>query len=149
MSKKLEFESIETQRGFSLIKFKDHYGLPCSVQRSSHPIDETIWIGIEDATPQILATHAAANGIETDQTEGWIDYHIPEDVLLSTRMHLTREQVSQLLPILENFANSGAVSVVEGSQAERLAQEVFDHFVVLANRSVDPDSNDPATEDMV
>ncbi|AJD92041.1 hypothetical protein JMA_27240 [Jeotgalibacillus malaysiensis] len=38
---------------------------------------------------------------------GWVPYHIPEDVSLNTRMHLTREQVEEILPILQSFVETG------------------------------------------
>ena len=46
-------------------------------------------------------------GIKTNRTIGWVPCDIPEDVLLSTRIHLTRDQLSQILPILQKFVDSG------------------------------------------
>jgi len=40
---------------------------------------------------------------------GWVDYAIPEDVFLTTRMHLTREQVKMLIPILQKFVDTGEI----------------------------------------
>jgi hypothetical protein len=34
-------------------------------------------------------------------------YPIPKEVLLSTRMHLNREQVKEIIPILQKFVDTG------------------------------------------
>ncbi|EES51170.1 hypothetical protein NE172_01985 [Clostridium botulinum] len=49
-----------------------------------------------------------ASKTETEGT-GWVAYPIPEDVLLSTRMHLTRGQVKELIPILQKFVDTGEI----------------------------------------
>ncbi|MNH47331.1 hypothetical protein D3C79_1105140 [compost metagenome] len=56
-----------------------------------------------------MASHAAAFGVKTKETVGWVPYPIPDQVLLTTRMHLSREQVAALLPILQRFATTGEV----------------------------------------
>lgn len=96
-----------THRGFALVKFTDLYGAQCSLQKSSLASDDAIWLGVDDADPQILASKAAAHGVTTTQQTGWVPYPVPEGVLLTTRMHLTREQVSELLPILQSFVDTG------------------------------------------
>lgn len=100
----------KTDRGFSCIEFSDRYGDLCSIQKSSLATEDAIWIGIVDANPQIMARDAAEEGIDTLQTSGWIPFPVPKKVLISTRMHLTREMVSDLLPILQRFAETGEVS---------------------------------------
>jgi len=40
---------------------------------------------------------------------GWVTYPIPADVQLTTRMHLTQDQVQDLLPILQYFAEHGVL----------------------------------------
>lgn len=103
-----------TQRGFASIKFKDRYDSPCSIQKSSLAMEDAIWFGIDDANPQIMASDARRMGIPTPATVGWIPFAIPEEVLLSTRMHLTQDQVKELLPILQHFAEHGELPVLEG-----------------------------------
>jgi hypothetical protein len=85
-----------TNRGFQYHEFKDLYGAIYSIQESSLATEEAIWIGIDDADPKIMASVAKAYGIETDETTGWVDYPIPNEVLLTTRMHLNRKQVKKL-----------------------------------------------------
>ncbi len=99
----------ETGRGFSNLEFKDHYGAECSIQKSSLATEDAIWIGINDANPQIMASQAKAAGIETNESTGWIKYPIHKEVLLNTRMHLTREQVAEMLPYLQEFVETGEI----------------------------------------
>ena len=99
----------KTERGFSVVEFTDRYGAPCSLQMSSLASEDAIWFGVDDAQPQILASKAASHGVETDEVCGWAPYPLPEDVLLTTRMHLTREQVAELLPVLQRFVATGEV----------------------------------------
>lgn len=99
----------KTHRGFALIEFEDRYGAKCSLQKSSLATEDAIWFGVDDANPQIMARHAKAAGIETTETTGWVKYPIPKEVLLTTRMHLTRKQVLKLLPSLIKFVITGEI----------------------------------------
>lgn len=97
-----------TNRGFAIVNFIDRYGAECSLQKSSLATEDAIWFGVNDAKPQILASTAPSLGIDTHGVHtGWVDYPIPEDVHLTTRMHLTREQVQDLLPLLQRFVATG------------------------------------------
>lgn len=97
----VEISKGATHRGFGLIQFKDYYDAECSIQKSSLATEDAIWLGVDDANPQIMASKVVAGGT------GWIPYEIPKDVLLTTRMHLTQDQVKTLLPILTAFAETG------------------------------------------
>jgi len=99
----------KTHRGFAVGNFLDMYGCKCSIQKSSLADDDAIWVGIDDAEPKILASQAEMFGIKTDETTGWVPYPIPQEVSFTTRMHLNREQVKLLLPILERFVNTGEI----------------------------------------
>lgn len=98
---KMKIERTETARCFRLIKFKDRYDAPCSIQKSSLATEDAIWLGVDDPNPQIMASKIMEGGT------GWVKYPIPEDVLISTRMHLTVDQVKELIPILQNFVKTG------------------------------------------
>lgn len=100
----------KTNRGFDKIEFVDLYGDACNIQKSSLAGEDAIWFGIQDATPQIMASEALAAGVDTTETTGWVPYPIPKNVLLTTRMHLTRELVAELLPILQRFVDTGEIS---------------------------------------
>lgn len=70
----------KTNRGFSVIEFKDSYGKQCSLQESSSASEPKIWFGVDDVP----------NGLGG--------------------MHLTREQVKELLPHLNRFVKTGDLS---------------------------------------
>lgn len=105
--RRLKFEYKKTDRGFPYIETKDMYNAGFSIQESSLATDYAIWLGIDDPDPKIMASDAKKHGIKTDQEYGWIDYHVPEDVLISTRMHLTRSQVADLIPVLQHYVDTG------------------------------------------
>ena len=96
-----------TQRGFAIMEFTDRYNTKCSIQKSSLATEDAIWLGIDKANPQIMAHDAHKLGIPTPSNNGWVEYKIPEEVLINTRMHLTQEMVIELLPILQRFADTG------------------------------------------
>jgi hypothetical protein len=100
-------EKKKTNRGFELGEFKDYYGNECSIQKSSLATEDAIWIGINDPDPKVLASKASSFGIATDETTGWVEFPIPDDVLINTRMHLSREQVANLIPVLQRFVDTG------------------------------------------
>lgn len=99
--KKSIFKKSKTNRGFPLIESKDLYGAGYSIQESSLATQAAIWLGIDDAKPQIMASKTEAGG------NGWVDYPLLEDVSLTTRMHLNRKQVFKLLLILIKFVLTG------------------------------------------
>jgi len=84
-----------TQRGFKITGFVDRYGVECNIQESSLATEDAIWIGCKDANPQILTPN-----------NGWQKVYIP-GLLCNTRMHLTRDQVKDILPFLQNFVETG------------------------------------------
>lgn len=84
-------------RGFKVLEFKDWYDRSCSIQNSSSAEKECIWLGISQANPKIMTS------------TGWVDYPIHDDVFIPTRMHLTREQVKDLIPILQKFVDEGEI----------------------------------------
>lgn len=95
----MKIEVKHTPRGFAVAEFKDHYGVKCSVQKSSLATENAIWIGCDEADPRVLV-----------QGQGWKPYAVPEDVLLNTRMHLTQAEVAKLLPVLQRFVDTGEVT---------------------------------------
>lgn len=101
-----------TPRGFEIVKFSDRYNAQCSLQQSSlaeyeQPGTSAVWLGVDDAEPVVLASDAAKVGIKTEETCGWVPYPIPEEVMLTTRMHLTREQVESLIGHLRSWLDRG------------------------------------------
>lgn len=104
----MTIETVEkTLRGFDIVRFKDQNNVNCSVQKSSLAFTDAVWIGVDDRNPIIMASEAQRLGIQTTKTCGWIPYPIPEEVFITTSMHLTREHVRELLPYLKKFVETG------------------------------------------
>lgn len=83
------------------------------MQLSSLATDNAIWFGVDDANPQIMARDAHRLGFDhllkdgPERLTGWVKYLVPAEVLFTTRMHFTQEQVKALLPLLQYFAETG------------------------------------------
>ncbi len=77
-----------TNRGFLRGDFKDLYGRSCSIQQSSLATKKAIWLGVDK------------------DTEG----------KPSSRMHLSQEQVNELLPHLQRFAETGSLADQQGTE---------------------------------
>lgn len=87
-----------TNRGFSIIHFTDSKGVKCSLQKSSLATEDAIWLGVDDADPKFLGT---------PEGTGFIRYPIPDEVSLTTQMHLNKEQASELIKALQVFVETG------------------------------------------
>lgn len=100
---------MKTERGFGRVEFVDDYGEKCSIQESSS-VTGRIWLGIDHVNPQIMKSDAIKLGLAVpfDET-GWMSYPIPEQVLLSSRMHLNRSQVQDLVDKLQQWLDSGSL----------------------------------------
>lgn len=104
-------------QGFPAVKFRDYYDAPCGAEASStigdyldslsRPGSSCLWLGVDDPAPQIMAKDAAKLGIQTEKTTGWIPYPIPPEVLITTKMHLSREQVRGLIVRLQQWLDTG------------------------------------------
>jgi len=87
-----------TQRGFGIYKFTDNYGEKCSIQKSSSAMEDRIWLGIDD--PKLTV-------FENEDMGKYLVVDMPKNFSVSTRMHLNRNQVRELLPLLDNFVETG------------------------------------------
>ena len=88
-----------TDRNFALVSFQDANGVSCSLQESSKAGEERVWLGCDSPNPQMSLGHGC----------GWINYKLPSDVVCTTRMHLNRKQVAELLPYLQMFVKTGLI----------------------------------------
>ena len=86
-----------TDRGFELVRFIDLYGAKCSLQQSSLATQDAIWLGTDDADPKFLV-----------EGKGWVDYPISKDVMFNTRMHLSVDDLKDLLYHLHIWLNTGS-----------------------------------------
>lgn len=104
MPDKSDFVMGKTGRGFARMEFTDRSGVTCSLQQSSLAFEDCVWFGCNDIglrkfTPDV----------------GWEDIVLENGkppgttYLANTRMHLTREQVSLLLPHLKRFVRRGSL----------------------------------------
>ena len=101
-----------TSRGFRIDKFVDRYGHACSLQKSSLATEDAVWFGIDDPMPQIMSSDAVKLGrvdllTPGEPVVGWVPWTLPDEVQISTRMHLTQAQVKALLPALQHFVKTG------------------------------------------
>lgn len=112
-------DTRETQRGFAIAEFTDANDVECSLQKSSIAGTDMIWLGCSGANPKLLV-----------QDKGWLPYPLPDAVSVTTRMHLTQEQVADLLPALQHFVDTGELPPQEGTELTAAYQWVRDHPAV-------------------
>jgi hypothetical protein len=108
-------------RGFSYKEFNDAYDHKCRLAQSSaidfkaeggfeNPGTSFVWLGIVDPQPKVMCSVAEKLGLKKESDSGWQDYPIPEDVLISTEMHLNRKQVKRLIKDLQKWLDTGKIS---------------------------------------
>lgn len=88
----------KTERGFSYSEFKDSYGQKCVLQKSSSAIEDKIWFGISNPKLTVFQDNKKGNYIVSD---------MPDNFSVNSKMHLTRDQVKNLLPYLQKFVETG------------------------------------------
>jgi hypothetical protein len=99
----MSIEIKPTNRGFLRGEFRDDNGHKCSIQESSAGGNFCIWLGCDEIG---LKKFDPNNG-------GWTDIELEQDRpygifhSANTRMHLTQEQVTELLPLLQCFSETG------------------------------------------
>lgn len=104
-----------TSRGFELIEFEDVNGERCSLQQSSAmgfergPGQDHLWLGVNETRPVILASKAAAAGIQTAETTGWVEVPLPDGAMIASRMHLDRDQARELVAHLKRWIDTGSL----------------------------------------
>jgi|APSaa5957512576_1039674.scaffolds.fasta_scaffold29143_5 hypothetical protein len=94
-------ESRKTQRGFDISEFTDSYGEQCSLQKSSSAMEDMIWLGIDKPNLTVFENESMGKYINTPMPKTW---------MVSSRMHLTREMVAELLPSLQKFVDTGELT---------------------------------------
>lgn len=90
----MELTKRFTSRGFGRIEFKDKYGAECSIQESSAADTACLWIGCNAPNPRHMVDGH------------WVEVKLPPDTVSDTRMHLTIDQVKELIPILQKWVDT-------------------------------------------
>lgn len=93
-----------TDRGFSTHDFTDLYGVKCRIQKSSLATEDAIWLGAKEIGLKKFTPYAG----------GWVDVPLEMEPMgvthsANTMMHLNREQVAALLPMLQRFVATGEI----------------------------------------
>lgn len=94
----------KTKRGFSYQEFEDYNGVACEIKKSSVAGDDCIWFGAKEIGLKEFVAYRKPpwKEVELEQTER--HHHIANN-----SMHLSREQVKELLPILHKFVETGEI----------------------------------------
>jgi len=93
-------EILKNNRGFEYSNFTDLYGNTCSIQKSSLATDDAIWLGVDK--PSLIIT-------DEDSVGKYVKTQMPKNWSANSRMHLNREQIAELLPILQKFVETGEI----------------------------------------
>lgn len=110
-------EITKTDRGFELVVFDDANEEKCTLQQSSATMGgragtDFIWLGVHEPRIQIMKSDAVALGINVEgEVSGWMDYPLPHGVESFSRMHLCRDHVMQLIPLLQRWVVTGSFSL--------------------------------------
>ena len=75
----------QTKKGLLRAEFQDRYGQECSVQESSFPDEDCLWMGVDVGQDRQEVQHG--------------------------RMHLTQDQARELIPMLRHFVRRGTLGV--------------------------------------
>lgn len=97
-------EIKKTARGFDYTNFVDRNGVLCSLQKSSIATEDCIWLGADEIGLKRFTPNVGWENVELQQDDPYGITHIA-----NTRMHLTRQQVAELLPYLERFVEEGDI----------------------------------------
>ena len=101
---------MKTERGFERIEFEDCYHQQCVLQESSSALQRCLWLGLAKAEPVIMKSDAKKLGVEGEAVSGFVPYPIPEQVHISSQMHLNREQVYDLVAKLHKWLEYGSLN---------------------------------------
>ena len=105
----MKFYKRLTSRGFPIVYFEDDYDQEGNIQISSAR-EPHIWLGISRPNLRIMWKDAEALGLNLEKKYpetneyGWCDYPVPDEVLIESRLHLTRKQSFRLALKLLKYA---------------------------------------------
>lgn len=136
-------ETVYTARGFVFATFTDLFGAKCSIQKSSVATEDCIWLGVHNPDASVMSADAPGDSMTvklelydgSTDTTGWKRLALPPAVLVGGRMHLSRDMVAELLPVLQHFVATGELPT-EGGRLLGL-QGGKTQFAVKTSRYVD------------
>lgn len=99
-------EAENTPRGFSYVQFKDLNGVECTIQESSLALEDAIWIGANKIGLKEFVANRQPSAWQDVALEQTYEHHY----IANNRMHLTRDQVAALIPVLQRFVDTGIVT---------------------------------------
>lgn len=95
-------EKTTTSRGFGPYEFVDCGGNVCTVQKSSSALEDKIWLGSKELNIQHFEAGLGWSKVMFKNT-------IEDHYVANNRMELNRQQVADLLPILQKFVETGEI----------------------------------------
>ena len=101
-------ELKHTNRGFAYYEFTEVNGELCNIQKSSSAMQDCIWLGSKNIGLSGFIPHGNPSwrDVTDDQIKEKFGF---QDIIANNRMHLSREQVAALLPILQKFVDTGEI----------------------------------------
>lgn len=102
-----------TRRGFAFVTFQDGHDDECIIQKSSR-VEDAIWIGQSKLIVKHFVPFRRPNAWEDVDIESLlgITKGSEQHIIGSNQMHLNREQVAELLPVLQRFVDTGDIEEV-------------------------------------
>jgi len=98
-------EKYKTERGFDFSLFKDRNGIECTIQKSSLATEDCIWFGARKiGLKEFVADRQPSAWVNKDDVD---EHSLEHHYVANNRMHLTREQVAELIPVLQKFVDTG------------------------------------------
>lgn len=99
----------KTSRGFAFYEFIESNGKVCSVQKSSAAEKDLIWLGCDKIDIQGFVPYGLPEAWRSITEEQINDKFGTKYISVNNRMHLSRETVAELLPILQKFVDTGNI----------------------------------------
>lgn len=98
-----------TSRGFSFYQFSDINGNICSIQKSSSAENDLIWLGCDKLDIQGFTPYGKPEAWAAITEEQINKKFGTQHIIANNRMHLSRETVAALIPILQKFVDTGNI----------------------------------------
>jgi len=94
-------EIKHNQCGFAYVEFVDRYNNKCSLEKSTLAFEDCIWLGCDEIGLKKIDHQGWQYVVLNDDADAGIYY------IANNRMHLTQDNVRELIPILQKFLDTG------------------------------------------